>query len=297
MGINYLDARIMWEARQRGVVFDATLSVAHLSLELHPGELRRLREEYRAAVPGANTTPLDRYQAGDHSDAFIRGFLGAATLSILDYSPYEGATIVHDLNVPLATDHHGQFDAVLDGGSLEHVFNFPVAIASLMNALKVGGHLFIKTPANNLCGHGFYQFSPELMFRVFTESNGFELQRVLLMETTLPVETRPYRAVYEVTDPKIARERVTLTSARPVMMLVEARKIASVTPFASAPLQGDYVDAWQRGTARIAKGSDNAGLRAVFARLPPWLQSRLRTLRQNRRDSLSNRRFYRRLSR
>jgi SAM-dependent methyltransferase len=295
MGINYLDARIMWEARQRGVSFDTTLSVAHLSLALDPRELRRLREEYLARMPGVTTTPLDGYQAGDYSDAFIRGFLGASALSVLDYSPYEGATIVHDLNQPLPAAHHGQFDAVIDGGSLEHVFNFPVAIASLMRALKVGGHLFLKSPANNLCGHGFYQFSPELMFRIFSEDNGFEIRRVLFMETALPVETRPYRAAYEVIDPKAAGGRVTLTSDRPIMMLVEARKIANLTPFASSPLQGDYVEAWRRGTSQAPGGSDDAVLRAVFTRLPRWLQSRLRTIRQIRRDSLSNPRFYRRL--
>jgi hypothetical protein len=297
MGINYLDARIMWEARQRGASFDATLSVAHLSLELHPAELRALREAYLASMPGARITPLDEYRSGDYSDAFIRGFLGAKTLSILDYSAYEGATIVHDLNQPIAAEHHGRFDAVIDGGTLEHVFNFPVAIASLMNALKVGGHLFLKSPANNLCGHGFYQFSPELMFRIFGKNNGFELRRILFMETMLPVETRPYRAAYEVTDPALAGERVTLTSGRPVMMLVEARKIAGVAPFADRPLQGDYVDAWQRGTGHAPAAAGDADLRAVFARLPVWLQARMRTLRQIRRDSLGNRRFYRKLPR
>ena len=117
------------------------------------------------------------------------------------------------------------------------------------------------------------------------------------METNLPVETRPYHAAYEVTDPKVARERVTLTSDQPVMMLVEARKIAGVAPFANWPLQGDYVDAWQRGTGQTPGAAGDGALRAVFTRLPLWLQSRLRTLRQIRRDSLSNRRFYRRLPR
>jgi hypothetical protein len=201
------------------------------------------------------------------------------------------------LNTPLPAVHHGRFDAVIDGGSLEHVFNFPVAIASLMNALRVGGSLFLKSPANNLCGHGFYQFSPELMFRIFSAGNGFELRRVLLMETMLPVETRPYRAVYEVTDPRLAGERVTLTSDRPVMMLVEARKVSNVAPFAESPLQGDYVAAWDRGTAHVPPRPGNPAVRSVFGILPLWLQSRLRTLRQGRRESLSNRRFYRRLPR
>ena len=36
-----------------------------------------------SSPPGSTTTPLDGYRSGDYSDAFIRGFLGATTLSIL----------------------------------------------------------------------------------------------------------------------------------------------------------------------------------------------------------------------
>jgi hypothetical protein len=32
------------------------------------------------------------------------------------------------------------------------------------------------TPANNQMGHGFYQFSPELFFRVFSQENGYLLR-------------------------------------------------------------------------------------------------------------------------
>ena len=40
--------------------------------------------------------------------------------------------------------------------------------------LTVGGSIFVNTPANNMMGHGFYQFSPELMYRIFAEANGFD---------------------------------------------------------------------------------------------------------------------------
>ena len=54
------------------------------------------------------------------------------------------------------------------------IFNFPVAIRNLMRMAKVGGQVFLTTPANNFCGHGFYQFSPELAYRIFALENGFE---------------------------------------------------------------------------------------------------------------------------
>jgi hypothetical protein len=294
MGINYLDAQIMWDARRRGASFAKTLTVAHLSLHLLPPELQSLRRAYRAAHPHSPATPLDRYSIGDYSDDFIRGFLGASTVAILDYSPFEGATIIHDLNQPIPEQYCGQFDAVIDGGSLEHVFNFPVAMSNLMKMLKIGGQIFIKSPANNLCGHGFYQFSPELMFRVFTSENGFTLRRVIVLETTFPSEETAYRDAYEVTDPKRVQARVGLTSRKPALLLVEATKTADVVPFATPPLQSDYVTAWNSEPAERAQPGV---LRRLYAQLPFAVQARLRGYRQLRRAALSNRRCYRKLPR
>ena len=71
---------------------------------------------------------------------------------------------------------------MLDSGSLEHVFNFPIAIANCMALTEVGGHFVAITPANNWCGHGFYQFSPELFYRVLCAENGFRVERMIVAE-------------------------------------------------------------------------------------------------------------------
>jgi hypothetical protein len=47
---------------------------------------------------------------------------------------------------------------VIETGSLDHIFNFPVAISNLMQMTRVGGSVFLTTVANNLCGHGFSGF-------------------------------------------------------------------------------------------------------------------------------------------
>ncbi|MDR1149764.1 MAG: class I SAM-dependent methyltransferase, partial [Spirochaetaceae bacterium] len=81
---------------------------------------------------------------------------GAVTVDSIDYSDYEGASIVHDMNLPVPGHLKEKYDCVWDGGALEHVFNYPTAIKNCMDMVKIGGHLILETPCNNQCGHGFY---------------------------------------------------------------------------------------------------------------------------------------------
>jgi hypothetical protein len=286
MGLDYRDIRMFEEARRRGHSFENTLMVARLSLKLHPHELAELR----ASTPTAFAT----YKPGDYSDEVFTGLLGTKSLTVMDYSTYEGATLVQDLNQPVPSSLHGRFDAVVDGGSLEHVFNFPVAIASLMAMVKVGGLLYLRAPANNLCGHGFYQFSPELMFRIFSAENGFRLHRVTIVEYDYPsIELTPARGVYEVIDPSQVGERVGLVSKGPAILVVEAVKEAEKPLFGSAPMQSDYVDLWKTSSPRPSRAK--GFVRAIFSRLPAGLKARLLGRRELGRFSLSNGRFYRKL--
>jgi hypothetical protein len=63
----------------------------------------------------------------------------------MDASDFEGVMILQDLNEPLAARLHSQHDAVVDTGTLEHVFNVPKACKNVMDALKVSGHSFRGT--------------------------------------------------------------------------------------------------------------------------------------------------------
>ncbi|HTE59068.1 MAG TPA: hypothetical protein VK631_01880, partial [Solirubrobacteraceae bacterium] len=121
-------------------------------------------------------------QAPPTPDGFAEPVLhamGAQRVDSLDISPFEGATVIHDLNQPLGEPPR-RFTAVIDGGSLEHVFNFPVAIRTCMELVEPGGSLVVMVPANNEIGHGFYQFSPELFYRV--AQHGFDVLQMLLVE-------------------------------------------------------------------------------------------------------------------
>jgi len=66
--------------------------------------------------------------------------LGAATVDSLDYSAYEGAALIHDMNLPWPSGSPPrQYDLVHDGGTLEHVFHLPQALSNAMSLVKPGG--------------------------------------------------------------------------------------------------------------------------------------------------------------
>jgi hypothetical protein len=73
------------------------------------------------------------------SDPFFK-LLGASQVGPIDVSAYQGASIIHDLNEPIPGALHERFDVVFDCGTLEHIFNVPVALKSYMDMVRVGGH-------------------------------------------------------------------------------------------------------------------------------------------------------------
>jgi len=199
----------------------------------------------------------------------------AETITSLDYSDYEGADISHDMNVPTPEHLEEKFDAIIDGGTLEHVFNFPVAISNCMRLIKSGGRMFIFTPANNQMGHGFYQFSPEVFFRTFCPSNGFEIERMIAVEFRhMEAEYGSFQRQYIVRDPDRAGARVTLRNSHPVALMIQAMKVSHKSrPFERYPQQSDYLKVWDgksREHSAVADRSDrfDSVLRHLARRLP-----------------------------
>jgi hypothetical protein len=175
---------------------------------------------------------------GGWAEPFLQ-ILGAEEVVSVDASAYESCSFVHDLNLPIPGTLKSRFDVVIDGGTLEHVFNFPVAVKNCIDMLSVGGCFLSAAPANNFAGHGFYQFSPELFYRVFSGENGFVIERAFVSEA--------YRdnKWYRVPDPALVRRRVEFVSARPTYLLIQARKISQVETFRCCPQQSDYATVWE----------------------------------------------------
>ena len=201
------------------------------------------REEADANVvlrPFSEMLDALRSTSGGYSESFLHE-LGAKEIVSLDYSDYEGATLLHDLNQPVPMEWEQGYDLILDGGSLEHVFQYPTALASCMRMVKRGGHFVSVTPSNNFSGHGLYQFSAELFFRVFSRENGFSLPLVAL------AEARSGGRIYRIEDPAKLRHRVLFGGKGPLVLLVVARRDEICPLFTNSPVQSDYADVWRSG--------------------------------------------------
>ena len=175
------------------------------------------------------------------AEPFFR-LLGAQEIVSFDASDYEGATIVHDFNLPIDGKFREHFDVIFDAGSLEHIFNVPIALSNCMSMVKVGGYYIACHPCNNFFGHGFYQFSPELYFRAFSRENGF------IVEHLIAHEDFPGAPWFRVADPATVHGRVALINGKQTYLIVVARKVeARSRYFEHPPQQSDYASAWETG--------------------------------------------------
>lgn len=267
MGVDVQTCRFLCFARGRGVDFSRTLTVGRQNLYLTARELREtlavagiaLGLERASALVG---TPERRGFAEE-----VLRELGAAEVDSIDASPYEGASRVWDLNEPVGAELHARYSMVFDGGTLEHVFNYPVALRSCMEMVRAGGHLLAVTPANNHFGHGFYQLGPDLFHRALSPENGFRVRHLLLFDGD--------GAWYAVKDPAAVGGRVTVRGARPASLAVIAVRDEVVPLFRSWPQQSDYVVAW----SPIGTGEQPRGLkRRVIDGLPMSVRRAYRRL-------------------
>src|SRR4029079_542898 len=151
------DCTILFYSKNQGVNFENTCMLGRLHLYATHEQLKECISKYKNA-----TKNIDQVNFKDEYSEPLFEILGAKNVQSMDFSSYENASIIHDLNNPVPKDLHKKFTCVVDGGTLEHIFNFPVAIKSCMQMLSVGGHFIGISPVNNQMGHGFYQFSPEL---------------------------------------------------------------------------------------------------------------------------------------
>jgi hypothetical protein len=186
--------------------------------------------------------------------------LGAESVDSLDVSDYENATIVSDLGKPRCFNQ--RFDTVVDGGSLEHIFDAAAAFRNLVDLCEIGGRIMHFLPVNNLNGHGFWQFSSDLIYSLYCARNGFSDTKVYYASSIDP------GTWYEMPGAKPG-VRVEIVSVEPIILLSVTRKIADVAEIEVS--QPFYVPAWQAGDVSLAtnRARDLASPKARLAAILP----------------------------
>jgi len=234
MGIDIHSLNLLGLAHKRGADFSSVLTIGRQALQLDDRDLA-------AFLHSAGRPDLARDVAAVKGDGYcerlLKALFGAKEVQSVDASAYENASIVHDMNFPLSGDE--RYSIVLDFGSLEHIFNFPVAVGNVIRSCKAGGHILHALPGNNWCGHGFYQFSPELFFNLYSAERGFRDTEVFLVELHRP------ETWYRVRNPFVIKTRVNVINRERTYVFVMTKKMLDgVSPVRRPPQQSDYVEQW-----------------------------------------------------
>ena len=172
----------------------------------------------------------------EYCDEILMDYFGANLVHSIDNSNFEGANIIFDMNEELE-DVNKQYDTIIDIGTSEHVFNINQNLRNISRLCKKGGRIIHFLPANNQCGHGFWQFSPELFFSLYDESNGYQSTRLHLIDSN---NDNSYWQINK----KPKNERLELNSFTPLFIfVVTTKKLENIVQKAQ---QSDYEYVWNK---------------------------------------------------
>lgn len=268
MGLYREGIGFMATARRLGVDFDRTLTLGRqLLLVDHSRLCAGMRDAGNQMTSSEARTIIA--QAGGYAEPLL-GRLGATRIDSIDANDYEQSTIIHDLNEPLPHELREQFSLVLDGGTLEHVFNYPAALGNALEAVALGGHFVAVAPTNGYVGHGFYQLSPELFYRVLGPANGFRVVCMLLKPLHWRAQWR------SVPDPVDVGGRVVWRGAWPTNLYVLAQRVEIVPILRRPVLQSDYVAVWATDVRATSRPAPRA-----LASMKSWLPLPVREIRES----------------
>lgn len=274
MGIDIYSAKFLKNEVKRGLGLGQMLTLGHQAVYMEGGDYHALVTSL--GIPCRDTLFADEMFSG----------LGARSVDVMDASDYEGANILHNLNEPVGPELSEKYDVVFDGGALEHVFNFSQALKNCMEMVKIGGCFITVTPANAFCGHGFYQFSPELFYSALSEKNGYVMERMLFVHRG---------QWYSVRNPADVKQRIQLLTCKPTLLFVSARRRDRKKIFAEWPQQSDYAAIWSEAKQTLKPAvSEQSFKEAVLKFCPPLkkIQIAWRNYKQSRSFQPTNRTWF-----
>jgi hypothetical protein len=257
MGLEINSANFLLGEMQRNISFSKTLTLGRQELHIENNKYRSFFKEKQ--LPSGDIK---------YADDFFN-LLGADFLDIMDASSYEGATVIHNLNNPLPDHLKCSYDCVIDGGTLEHIFNFPVALKNCMEMVKMGGRLILMTPWHNWAGHGFYEFSPELFYNALSLSNGYSVERMLVVHNG---------QWYNVMNPADIGSRVEIKSLHPILLFISAKRVDEKEIFSEWPQQSDYSVAWNKGVYGSIRSTKRQGFMGATVNFAPGIMKPIQNL-------------------
>ena len=146
IGSDFAEA-IITEHTFRPITGDV-LTVGRQTVYLTVAETIEMMRDHNVpvAVPadhiGLNQSTVNRLSEAELiSDAAFLGLLGANSVKAIDHSDYEGAEIIHDLSMSVPDALANSADVLIDGSTLDNVFDPVGVLTNYAKILRPGGRL------------------------------------------------------------------------------------------------------------------------------------------------------------
>ncbi len=126
---------------------------------------------------------------------------------------------------------------------MEHIFNTAVTFDNIINLCEEGGTILHILPSNQWIGHGFYQFSPDLFYSVYSSKRGFDETEVFLYEKKNLYEW------YKVPNTFELKKRLCFETRHEAYVIVKTVKLKLFySPlYKDSVQQSDYFTTWENG--------------------------------------------------
>jgi SAM-dependent methyltransferase len=210
---------------------ERVVSLARLFIHTDPQHIKYCLDE-----AGFDTQRLNLSWEDGLSSRELFLLFGFEQYDDIDFNADEGCNIIHDLNLHLPKQYLGQYDLVVEMGTMEHIFDIRAVFDNITKLLKVGGSVFHFSPLDSI-NHGFYNFSLNLFYDVY-RNNGFE--DIELFIVAFPINwTENQKIIYDII--QFTPEEIFPNPPEGYHLMVSciARKAEVVTPF-KIPIQAAY---------------------------------------------------------
>jgi SAM-dependent methyltransferase len=224
--------------------------------------------EIKAQFDRFGILPQQAMAVTDPDDNILFRMMGFTSVESLDYSDFENATHIVDLNRDgLPRELVGKFDVVLESGTIEHVFHVPNALKNALSLVKEGGRIIFLSPSSNYVDHGFYMFSPTL-FMDYLLTNGLSIETCYFIRVSLNSRKRWQAYAYE--RDSFRKFSIGALDSRPYMIFAVATKTRGSTTD-KVPQQNFYMNQWATKTG-LARHGKYERYERILRRIPGALE-------------------------
>ena len=169
MGINQNVFKLLLLENSYKPITGNFLSIGKHTVSMNNNIICNLLKDY--GMPFLNNKDIDtstRHSSKKNlSDTALLKSFSNAKYSCLDVSNYEGANIIHDMNLPIPNSLKNKFDFIYNGSCMDNIFNPVSFLINTTEMLKPGGRILHHERSTTGAG-AYLAFSPEYFFSYYS---------------------------------------------------------------------------------------------------------------------------------